>query len=220
MKSMTLSRFAFASALALASTPGHALTFDFSFTSEIILPDGPFPGTLPGTVTGVIEGLNDNATGPATKITITSLPASNSILGYDVPLPIEVPTNSQRIAINTFTVVNGAIDVTASRFRNVEFPCSPSGFSCELDLARIPGVNCFPDDRICQFGFSFFTEEVTGGGVIDIPPSTGGAVNYSLVPSPPSVPGPIAGAGLPGLMGLILASAGLLGWWRRRHQSA
>jgi hypothetical protein len=44
MKRRTLGAFAFASALALASTPGHALSFQFSFPNAF--------GNVDGTVTG------------------------------------------------------------------------------------------------------------------------------------------------------------------------
>jgi hypothetical protein len=97
MKNMTLGAFAFACAVALASTPGHALSFNFSFTNDI--------GNTPGTVTGEIDGLQDNASGPATAIFINSAPSVfNLTTPFSVPFLPEAP--------NSFTVNSGNIDAS------------------------------------------------------------------------------------------------------------
>ena len=136
MKNMTLGAFAFASALALASTPGHALSFDFSFTNV--------SGNTSGTVTGEVDGLVDNANSMATAVSLDSVPSAMAI-----PTPIHFPVIPPGATINSFTVTNGTI--TSAAFGSdinfmgrvfLGFSFGPSFNSAELDFFQmVPPFN-------------------------------------------------------------------------------
>jgi hypothetical protein len=87
---------------------------------------------------------------------------------------------------------------------------APDGFGHAL-IAGSGGLTFIDYEGTSILTPNFVTFRSGFGNIDDIAPLTG------LGAPPSTVPGPIVGAGLPGL---ILASVGLLGWWRRRTKIA
>jgi hypothetical protein len=156
-------------------------------------------------------------------------PTYPSLFQVFSPQKLFTAIGSNIVDVNFF--IPGSSDAALTRgfgavFTHVELPNTTSltffGLNNQpLGTFFVPSV--LGDQTFSFLGVDFGLSEVsrvriTSGNVALAPLqlSPGVAVMDDFIYGEPAVPGPIAGAGLPGL---ILACGGLLGWWRRRQQS-
>jgi hypothetical protein len=200
-----------ATVCASCGNPGAAIQGLFDFTNA----SGPFSSAagmidnllsynpaLQGAITSISATADKNVT--LTGVTGFQLNGFNLLIEQDDKFyrasGNQIPFNcTSSSSCSSGFLAASATGLTASSFGLFDFTTNT------LDPSVHPN---FAGDAI-KFGV-FFSPTIGAGQTVT-------AVYDNLGLTIQSVPGPIAGAGLPGL---LLASVGLLGWWRRRQKIA
>ncbi len=141
--------------------------------------------------------------------TIPFITNYNSLNGFN-------PERSFTVGYNSFTpgpnVTNGFtfFTITNAATHQVVFQ---DNFQSPSSMAAIIAAHTLSPHTTYDFELDFSNRLVVGSTTQGFDMRTDGF----FTTGPAAVPGPVAGAGLPGL---LLASGGVLGWWRRRHRQA